>query len=296
MSATTATPAAVGAPQPAAAAAAAPSGAAAGTAAAGTAPQRLQGTVHAWKQGYGFINCPGEVRAIFVHQSEIQMKGFRSLAPGQTVEFETEVKSDGRKQAIKVTGVNGAEPIGAPRELTQRNQTGRPGQAGTWGMPPAGHPYAPAANTQQWGMPAAAQYYGAQQGAWQQPGTQYDQTAAYGQQQGYAATAAAAAQPNAYGAAAQPAAAGYDQNAGQQAAAAPQYGAPGVAQQQPAAAAYGQAQPQYAQAAVAHQQPQAAYGQPAAAQPGYGAATQAAAAYGQPAATGQAAAARYQPY
>merc|ERR1719458_325623 len=47
------------------------------------------------------------------------MSGFRSLAVGEPVEFETDTKPDGRIQAINVTGPGGAEPKGAPREPRQ---------------------------------------------------------------------------------------------------------------------------------------------------------------------------------
>ncbi len=46
------------------------------------------GTVKWFNQakGYGFIDCDG--RDIFVHYSEIQMTGFKSLDEGDKVEFD----------------------------------------------------------------------------------------------------------------------------------------------------------------------------------------------------------------
>lgn len=48
-----------------------------------------QGTVK-WfnaEKGYGFITVDGSDQDIFVHYSEIQMDGYRSLQEGQAVEF-----------------------------------------------------------------------------------------------------------------------------------------------------------------------------------------------------------------
>merc|ERR1719510_1540082 len=119
------------------------------------------------------------------------MKGFRSLCIGEPVEFETAVKADGRIQAVKVTGPNGAEPQGAPREQTQG--AGRGGNAAA-----AAAGYAAAYGQVAAGYGAYAGYaqYGAQAGY-----GAYGQQAAYGQPQAYA-------QQPVYG---QPAAADYGQ-------------------------------------------------------------------------------------
>jgi CspA family cold shock protein len=39
-------------------------------------------------KGYGFITPDGGGEDLFVHQTEIQMSGYRELAEGQRVEFE----------------------------------------------------------------------------------------------------------------------------------------------------------------------------------------------------------------
>jgi cold shock protein len=66
---------------------------------------RVQGTVK-WfnsEKGYGFITQEGGPD-LFVHYSEIQSNGYRSLQEGQKVEFEI---TDGKKgkQASAVTVV-----------------------------------------------------------------------------------------------------------------------------------------------------------------------------------------------
>ena len=67
--------------------------------------ERVRGTVK-WfngEKGYGFIT-PEDGPDVFVHYSEIQGSGFRSLNEGDTVEFEI---TEGRKgkQASGVTVV-----------------------------------------------------------------------------------------------------------------------------------------------------------------------------------------------
>ena len=66
---------------------------------------RVQGTVKWFNsdKGYGFITQEGGPD-LFVHYSEIQSSGYRSLEEGQKVEFEI---TDGRKgkQASAVTVV-----------------------------------------------------------------------------------------------------------------------------------------------------------------------------------------------
>ncbi len=67
---------------------------------------RVQGTVK-WfngEKGYGFIT-PESGDDLFVHYSEIQASGFRSLDEGAKVEFEITEGKKG-KQASAVTLVN----------------------------------------------------------------------------------------------------------------------------------------------------------------------------------------------
>jgi CspA family cold shock protein len=55
------------------------------------------------KKGYGFITT-GEEEDIFVHFSEIQGEGFKTLKEGDEVEFEIS-ENDKGKYATKVTRV-----------------------------------------------------------------------------------------------------------------------------------------------------------------------------------------------
>jgi cold shock CspA family protein len=65
-------------------------------------------------KGYGFIVPDDGSTDIFVHQSEIQSKGFRSLADGESVEFVPQNEPNGRVKATKVTGPGGSQVQGAP--------------------------------------------------------------------------------------------------------------------------------------------------------------------------------------
>jgi CspA family cold shock protein len=65
-----------------------------------------QGTVK-WfngEKGFGFITPDGGDKDVFVHYSEIQGNGFRSLDENQRVEFDIEQGPKG-PQAVKVTAV-----------------------------------------------------------------------------------------------------------------------------------------------------------------------------------------------
>ena len=65
-------------------------------------------------KGYGFIIPDDRTADVFVHQTEIQTEGFRSLADGEPVEYTPELDNTGRTKATKVTGPGGARVQGAP--------------------------------------------------------------------------------------------------------------------------------------------------------------------------------------
>ena len=68
-------------------------------------------------KGFGFITPAGGGDDVFVHQTAIYARGFRSLAEGEEVEFDIgeDEKRKGKKFATNVTGPNGAFVQGAPR-------------------------------------------------------------------------------------------------------------------------------------------------------------------------------------
>lgn len=70
----------------------------------------MQGSVK-WfsdKLGYGFIVCEDLDRDVFVHFSEIQMEGYKSLKEGDLVQFEFDEK-DGK--AINVKKIENEELV-----------------------------------------------------------------------------------------------------------------------------------------------------------------------------------------
>ncbi len=56
------------------------------------------------EKGYGFIQVPGRDKDVFVHYSDIEGEGFRSLEEGAQVEFEIEAGSNGdrAKHVVRV--------------------------------------------------------------------------------------------------------------------------------------------------------------------------------------------------
>ena len=48
-------------------------------------------------KGFGFITPDGGGKDIFVHHSDIKMDGFRSLKPGQRVQFDVSQEAKGPK-------------------------------------------------------------------------------------------------------------------------------------------------------------------------------------------------------
>lgn len=69
----------------------------------------MRGTVKWFSslKGFGFLVPDGEERDIFVHHSNIEMEGYRTLTQGDAVEFELVKDEKGRVQAGKVRTLNG---------------------------------------------------------------------------------------------------------------------------------------------------------------------------------------------
>ncbi|KAL5706476.1 Cold shock protein 2 [Ranunculus cassubicifolius] len=84
---------------------------------------RLSGTVKWFNitKGFGFITPSDGSDDLFVHQSSIRSEGYRSLAEGESVEFQIEHGDDGRTKAVDVSGPDGASIQGAKRESGGRD-------------------------------------------------------------------------------------------------------------------------------------------------------------------------------
>jgi cold shock CspA family protein len=71
---------------------------------------REQGTCTCWKGSYGFLLplSGGGGGKIFVHQSDIEMDGYRELWPGDLCEWEVKQGDRGR-HAVRCTLIRAAE-------------------------------------------------------------------------------------------------------------------------------------------------------------------------------------------
>lgn len=76
-------------------------------------------------KGFGFLIPEGGGKDIFVHHSSIDMEGFRTLAPGEPVEYELEEGPDGRTQAGRVRR-SLAKPPRSPKERRGGPGEGKP--------------------------------------------------------------------------------------------------------------------------------------------------------------------------
>jgi cold shock CspA family protein len=68
---------------------------------------RYTGVVSRFEHGWGFIECEAMNRNYFVHYSDIEGTGLRSLDPGDTVSFEIGPGRDGRPKAVRVRRESG---------------------------------------------------------------------------------------------------------------------------------------------------------------------------------------------
>jgi cold shock protein len=68
---------------------------------------RYTGVVSRFEHGWGFIECEAMNRNYFVHYSDIEGTGLRSLDPGDVVSFEIGPGRDGRPKAVRVRRESG---------------------------------------------------------------------------------------------------------------------------------------------------------------------------------------------
>jgi|GEM_PF-1559668 len=78
--------------------------------------ERYSGVVSRFEHGWGFIECEAMNRNFFVHFSDIEGTGLRSLDPGDAVSFEIAPGKDGRPKAVRVR----RQPAGRPVLRTSR--------------------------------------------------------------------------------------------------------------------------------------------------------------------------------
>ncbi|KAF7456388.1 Cold-shock DNA-binding domain-containing protein [Cryptosporidium felis] len=76
-------------------------------------------------KGFGFITPDDGSEDIFVHQQNINVEGFRSLAQEERVEYEIETDDKGRRKAVNVSGPNGAPVKGDNRRRGRGRGRGR---------------------------------------------------------------------------------------------------------------------------------------------------------------------------
>jgi CspA family cold shock protein len=82
---------------------------------------RYTGVVSRFEHGWGFIECEAMNRNFFVHYSDIEGTGMRSLDPGAAVSFELAPGKDGRPKAVRVRrqsgrpSPRGVRSLGLPR-------------------------------------------------------------------------------------------------------------------------------------------------------------------------------------
>jgi CspA family cold shock protein len=71
---------------------------------------RHTGVVSRFEHGWGFIECEAMNRNFFVHYSDIEGTGMRSLDAGELVSFELAPGKDGRPKAVRVRRQSRSSP------------------------------------------------------------------------------------------------------------------------------------------------------------------------------------------
>lgn len=65
----------------------------------------MRGTVKFFEKGWGFIANNETNKEIFVHQTNIQMSGYRTLDEGDLVDYEIGLGNYSKEQALNVTPI-----------------------------------------------------------------------------------------------------------------------------------------------------------------------------------------------
>lgn len=86
---------------------------------------RYTGVVSRFEHGWGFIECEALNRNFFVHYSDIEGTGLRSLDAGDTVAFEVAPGKDGRPKAVRVRRQSAGQPVAkTPRTAAAAHRAG----------------------------------------------------------------------------------------------------------------------------------------------------------------------------
>ncbi len=84
--------------------------------------QRYTGVVSRFEHGWGFIDCEAMNRNFFVHYSDIEGTGLRSLDAGEVVTFETAPGKDGRPKAVRVRRQPAGQPNANARPVSRTSR------------------------------------------------------------------------------------------------------------------------------------------------------------------------------
>jgi cold shock CspA family protein len=95
---------------------------------------RYMGVVSRFEHGWGFIECEAMNRNYFVHYSDIDGTGLRSLDPGDAVSFEIGPGRDGRPKAVRVRRESG-QPFGRPNRIEAIPRAAARGNGDHRGLP-----------------------------------------------------------------------------------------------------------------------------------------------------------------
>jgi CspA family cold shock protein len=95
---------------------------------------RYSGVVSRFEHGWGFIECEAMNRNFFVHFSDIEGTGLRSLEAGDAVSFEIAPGKDGRPKAIRVRR-QGSRPTARTSRIEAIPRAARAGRNGDQGLP-----------------------------------------------------------------------------------------------------------------------------------------------------------------
>lgn len=95
---------------------------------------RYQGVVSRFEHGWGFIECEAMNRNYFVHYSDIDGTGLRSLDAGDMVSFEIGPGRDGRPKAVRVRRESG-QPSGRSSRIEAIPRPAARGNGDRRGLP-----------------------------------------------------------------------------------------------------------------------------------------------------------------